>query len=121
MSAELEPTRRSLLRLAGAAGAFATAVLAVPSAAMARPKPKASGFVVYRMSVRGTSSCKACKRHHARFAYLTHALADAHRAHPGCNCPIRTQKIRRRTFRRLFPAGSGGVADLGAITKEGRV
>jgi hypothetical protein len=67
---------------------------------------------VYRLSVRGTSRCKACARHHRRFAYLTHALANAHRAHPGCNCPIDTQRLPPHTFKRLFGRGGAGIGDL---------
>jgi hypothetical protein len=86
----------------------------VDEAGRAEPRRRTKGVVVYRLSVRNTSRCKACARHHRRFAFLTHAIADAHRAHRGCNCPITTQAIRPRTFRMLFPKGGVGVGDLAA-------
>jgi hypothetical protein len=106
-------TRRGLLQILGLAGA-AGATIGAPSVAFAKPKHGQKGVVVYRLSVRGTSRCKACAKHHARFAYLTHALANAHRAHPGCNCPITTQRLLPRTFRKVFAKNASGVADLTA-------
>ena len=106
-------TRRHLLQLLGLAGA-AGAAIAVPTVAEAMPKHKQKGVVVYRLSSRGTSRCKACARHHTRFAFLSHAIANAHRAHPGCNCPITTQRLAPKTFRHLFGKDASGVADLRA-------
>ena len=104
-------TRRHLLQFLGLAGA-AGATIAAPTVAFATPKHKQKGVVVYRLSTRGTSRCKACTRHHGRFAFLTHAIANAHRAHPGCNCPITTQRLPPKTFKRLFAKNASGVADL---------
>jgi hypothetical protein len=104
-------TRRHLLQLLGLAGA-AGATIAVPTAAEAMPKHKQKGVVVYRLSTRGTSRCKACARHHTRLAFLTHAIANAHRAHPGCNCPITTQRLSPRSFKQLFAKNASGVAEL---------
>jgi hypothetical protein len=104
-------SRRQILQVLGLVGT-AAATLVDPSAAFAKAKHKRKGVVVYRLSSRGTSRCKACARHHRRFAYLTHALANAHRAHPGCNCPIDTQLLRPRTFKLLFPRGGAGIGDL---------
>jgi hypothetical protein len=106
-------TRRYLLQFLGLAGA-AGATIVAPTAAAAMPKHKQKGVVVYRLSTRGTSRCKACARHHQRLAFLTHALANANRAHPGCNCPITTQRLLPKTFKRLFAKSSSGVADLRA-------
>ena len=110
----LHGTRRELLRVLGLAGsAVATATIVAPGAALAETKHRHAGAIVYRLRARKTSRCNACARHHRRFAFLTRALADAHRAHPGCNCPITTQRIRTHAFRVLFPKGGRGVADLG--------
>ena len=104
-------TRRHLLQFLGLAGA-AGATIAAPTVAFATPKHKQKGMVVYRLSTRGTSRCKACARHHKRLAFLTHAIANANRAHPGCNCPITTQRLLPKTFKRLFAKNASGVADL---------
>ena len=104
-------TRRGLLQLFGFAGA-AGATIGAPSIAFAKSKHRQKGVVVYRLSSRGTSRCKACARHHKRLAFLTHAIANAHRAHPGCNCPITTQRLLPKTFKRLFAKNASGVADL---------
>jgi hypothetical protein len=106
-------TRRNLLRILGLTGAAAVAVLASPGSSMGAAKRKVNGVIVYRLSVRKRSTCKACASHHRRFAFATHALANAGRAHPGCNCPIKTQRMRTHTFHQLFPKGGTGVADLG--------
>jgi hypothetical protein len=104
-------TRRGLLQLLGLAGA-AGATIGAPSVAFAKSKHRQKGAIVYRLSVRGTARCKACAKHHARFVYLTHAIANAHRAHPGCNCPITTQRLLPKTFKHLFGKNASGVADL---------
>jgi hypothetical protein len=120
---DAEPTRRTLLRFIGIVGAGSAAMataIAVPRAAVAKPHGAGRHFVVYRLSPRGTRSCKACTKHHRRFAYLTHALANANRAHKGCNCPIDTQQLHRNVFRRLFPEGGTGIADLGAVARRKR-
>ena len=104
-------TRRGLLQLLGLAGA-AGATIGAPSVAFAKSKHRQKGAVVYRLSVRGTSRCKACARHHKRLAFLTHAIANAHRAHPGCNCPITTQRLLPKSFKRLFGKNPTGVAEL---------
>jgi hypothetical protein len=105
-------TRRQLLRLLGLAGGAAAVTIAAPEAAIAKAKDKKKGVVVYRLSARATSHCNACAKHHRRYAFLTHALADANRAHPGCNCPITTQEVRGKTFKALFPKGGSGVVRL---------
>jgi hypothetical protein len=117
-TAGLDPTRRSLLRILGLTGSAAVALLAsARTAAAATPKHKARGVIVYRLSVRKRSRCRACSRHHRRFAFATHAIADANRAHPGCNCPIGTQRLRPHDFRVLFPKGGAGVGDLGRLAR----
>ena len=108
-----------MLQLLGVVGTVA-ATLVDPESALAKARHKQQGVVVYRLSVRRTSRCKACAGHHRRFAFLTHALADAHRAHPGCNCPIDTQRLRPRAFKLLFPKGGSGVGDLARLAETGR-
>lgn len=112
-------SRRQMLQILGFVGT-AAATLVDPSAAFAKAKHKQKGVVVYRLSVRGTSRCEACARHHRRFAYRTHALANAHRAHPGCNCPITAQLLRPRTARALFPKGGSDVGDLVRLAETRR-
>ena len=104
-------TRRQLLRMLGIAGGAAAVTMAAPDAAIAKAKGK-KGVVVYRLSTRANSHCNACAKHHRRYAFLTHALANANRAHPGCNCPITTQELRPKPFKTLFPKGGSGIVRL---------
>jgi hypothetical protein len=113
-------SRRQLLRILALAGSTAAATTMTPGAAFANRTQKQKGVVVYRLSVRKTSRCKACARHHKRFTFLTHALANARRAHPGCNCPINTQFLFPRTFRLLFAKGGSGVGDLSLLAERRR-
>lgn len=119
--ADATPSRRALLKALGVAGGavVATAVGATP--ALGRKKKKIiNGAVVYRLSSRGSSSCRACQKHHRFFVFTTHALASANRAHPGCNCPITTQELPQKTVKRLFPAESLGVVDLRKVDPQRR-
>jgi hypothetical protein len=111
-------SRRELLR-ALAVGGAALGAFGAPGTALARRKKKKplaikpeKGVIVYRFQVRGTRSCGACRRHHRYMIFQTTAVANLHRAHVGCNCPVETQKINTRAFRLLFPEGGPGVADL---------
>jgi hypothetical protein len=91
------------------------AVGAVPDSALARRPnraPEVKPIIVQRFKTRKTKSCRACKLHHTRFVFKTRGLADAHRAHPGCDCPIVPQPISKKVFRRLFPRGFDGVAQI---------
>jgi hypothetical protein len=112
------PSRRTLLQALGVIGA---AVLA-PATVDARRKrrrgalgatstPADKGVIVYRFATRRSFSCRACQVHHRYKLFSTHALANANRAHPGCNCPIVTQRISKKKARQLF-AVTPGVVDL---------
>ena len=121
MESDDDTTRRGLLKVLVAAGGAAVAAVVAPDDAEARKKrrkrgalavPSKKGQIVYRLSSRNSHACKACRIHHRFMVFLTHALANANRAHRGCNCRIVPQKINRRAGLKLFPKGSPGVADL---------
>jgi hypothetical protein len=109
------PPRRGFLRLLAVTAAGAAALLGLPAAAPAKPKRKKNfrGVLAYRLTTRRHRSCNACKRHHRYMLFRTHALADANRAHPGCNCPIIRHKVRAKHHKRLF--GRRGVAPSGIV------
>jgi hypothetical protein len=116
----IEPTnphRRVFLKLLVLSGAAVGAV-GLPGEAHARKQHKKHypGKVVFRLRTRKHHSCGACRKHHRFMIFRTEALAGATRAHPGCNCPVVTQKLPIREFKHLFGAKgvarSSGVADL---------
>jgi hypothetical protein len=108
----------------------ATATVAAASLAMTPAAPatrkhkrKIHGVLVYRFTTRRHRTCRACKRHHRFMLFRTHALADAHRAHPGCNCPIVRHNMPVRQYRRLFGkrgAAPTGVVDLRKLRLNGK-
>ena len=113
-------SRRQILQILGLVGTAAATMSTPAVAAIAKSKHRQKGIVVYRLSARGTSRCKACARHHKRFAFSTHAIANAHRAHPGCNCPITTQRLTTATFKLLFRKSGTGVGDLALLAERRR-
>ena len=116
-------SRRNVLRgfamatLAGTAGTVgAGAALAGRKDFWVVPRPNKApdrpAVVVYRLRARKTRACRACRRHHRYIVFRSRLLADSNRAHPGCDCPIVVQAIKKQVFRRLFPPGSDGIASL---------
>ena len=108
--------RRVFLKLVVLSGAAVGAV-GLPAEALARKRHRkhVSGKVVFRLRTRKHHSCGACQKHHRFMIVRTQALASATRAHPGCNCPVVTQKLPIEEFKHLFgPKGVAlsGVADL---------
>ena len=95
-------SRRNFLKGIAAVGTAVTVPFGWADHAEAAKKKKE--VIVYRLQSRGTVSCKACKLHHRFVISLKREIADKHRAHPGCNCPIVEQKLSRRAFRLLFAA-----------------
>ena len=110
------PPRRQFLKgVAAATGAAVTMPALFPIPGLSR---LLKGVIVYRLQVRGTRSCNACANHHKHKIFLTRRLADENRAHPGCDCPITTQRISKRKFRQLFiltGAINSGIVDLRQI------
>jgi hypothetical protein len=102
-SADRGMERRAFLRLA-ALGLVAL----VPGPALAAPRKKKKR--VYRLSSHGRRTCNACKAHGANRFYATQEAAEGDRPHPGCNCAIVTQKVKRRLAKRYFERGA--VFDL---------
>ena len=116
-------SRRSVLAALAFIGSAAAATMLAPATAFARRKkrkkkrkplgiPPEKRFIVYRFRTRRRHCCKACRLHRRYKMFLTHALANGHRAHRGCNCSITTHQISRKTARLLFPSGTTGIVDL---------
>jgi hypothetical protein len=127
MDAPRQPSspRRRFLQFLVATATAAAASLGMPPAAAAKRKHKKNfrGTLAYRFTTRRHRSCKACKRHHRYMLFRTHALADAHRAHPGCNCPIVRHKVPAKQYRRLFGrrgAAPTGIVDLRKLGLNGK-
>jgi hypothetical protein len=105
--------RREFLKLLLLAGGAAGAV-AMPDEGLAQRRRKTfRGEIVFRLQTRRHYSRKACKQHHRFTIFRSHALADANRAHPGCNCPIVTQMMPVKQFKRAF--GRSALAPAGVI------
>src|SRR5262245_19122789 len=110
------PRRRDFLKLLVLSSAAAGTV-GLPGEALARKRHRKHfpGKVVFRLRTRKHDSCGACRKHHRFMIFRTQALASVTRAHPGCNCPVVTQKLPIKEFKHLFgPKGVAlsGVADL---------
>jgi hypothetical protein len=71
----------------------------------------ARGVVVYRFTTRDAYACRACRQHHKYKVFTSHALANANRAHPGCNCAIVPMRLNARVANTLF--GRKAVAPTG--------
>ena len=117
------PRRRDFLKLLVLSSAAAGAV-GLPGEALARKRHRKHfpGKVVFRLRTRKQHSCGACRKHHRFMIFHTQALASATRAHPGCNCPVVTQKLPIKEFKHLFgPKGvaRGGIADLRHVRLHG--
>jgi len=112
-------SRRGFLKGIVVVGTAAAAPFGLAGRAEARLE-KEKGVSVFRLKSRKTVSCKACKRHHRFLIFLTRAIADEHRAHPGCDCPIVLQKLSKRGFKLLFlktGALQKGFVDLRNLEK----
>jgi len=115
-------TRRTFLQRLGLGSLAVTTVAAsaltalAPSSAAAAQvaKENPNRVKVFRLRSRKTVACHACQLHHRHLIFLTKKAARHHRAHPGCDCPISAQWIKRHTFRRLFNARAKerGFVDL---------
>jgi hypothetical protein len=68
--------------------------------------------LVYRLSTRGSRACTACKRHGANRFYRLKGLADADRAHPGCNCRILPQRVPDDLYRQWFLRAGGDLTPV---------
>jgi hypothetical protein len=125
-SDEARPSRRMLLQSMAAVAAATVGGTALahggPPAIKFRPIQlfKLEQAIVYRLRTRKTRACRACRRHHQRTIFRSHAIANANRAHQGCDCPIIPQAISKGLFKKLFPRGSKGVAMLPCHPRERR-
>ena len=97
MSASL--SRRSLL-LQGTASAAGAAGTVLPHSTLAAP----ATLPVFRLVARDScSACRACHLHAENKLFASVKAADAHRAHPGCNCGIaKADQLPRRAWIALF-------------------
>jgi hypothetical protein len=129
MSAGEPRSRRSVLTALAVLGSAAVATVLAPAGALAKRRrkrkkkarkalgvPPEKRFIVYRFRTRRRHACRACRKHRRYKMFLTHALANGHRAHPGCNCPIVPHQITRKSARLLFVADTTGVVDLRQVT-----
>lgn len=120
-------TRRTFLRhltlgsltVSAASIAAAAALTATTPAEAAKERREHRHTVkVFRLRSRKTVACHACQLHHRHLIFLTRKVAKRHRAHPGCDCPISPQWIKRHTFHRLFKSSTAkekGFVDLRKI------
>jgi len=124
MASSDEPSRRVLLQsiVAVAAATVSGTAVAHGGESVGRhreiPHFKSEQIIVYRLRTRKTRACRACRLHHQHTLFRSQAIANANRAHTGCNCPIIPQAISKRVFKRLFPRGSEGVALLPRHPRE---
>lgn len=94
-----------------AAAAITAATPSVANASLRHP----DSVKVFRFRTRNNVSCRACQIHHRYTMFHSRKVARSNRAHPGCDCAIVPQWIKRSTFRRLFKATGAietGVVDL---------
>ena len=100
--------RRQFLRGAGAVGLGTAAAGALATPAFGSTS-STTLVTVYRLSTRREVACGACKAHAANRYYRLHRYANHGRAHPGCNCDILSQKIRRRRWTAYFVRADGSL------------
>ena len=81
-------SRRTFLKGLGLIG-IATPLLSTPGCG-GNDDGKVDAF---KLSARGMSACNACRAHARNKIFQTAVIADAHRAHAGCNCKIKTVRI----------------------------
>jgi hypothetical protein len=112
-------SRRRLLQGLAALGSIVVAPVAAQAivAPMFRPRASRSvkGIMVYRFTIRGAYSCRACKQHHKYKVFTSRAIANANRAHPGCNCAIDMMRLDAQVANKLFgrkALAPTGVGDL---------
>ena len=69
---------------------------------------EADRCVVYHTSSRRRRSCGACKSHAANRIYFSGQVAEADRAHPGCNCRVVEEQIGWEDYMKAFWPDSRG-------------
>jgi len=97
--------RRQVLRLLGAG--VSSAFLATGSGCSNDNNSNSgqNSVTVFRLSTHRQRTCGACKANGANRFFQTSEAADGGRAHPGCNCKIVTQRIRRGVAQQYFRDG----------------
>ena len=93
--------RRQFIRGAGAAG-LGTIVVASLRPQTAGAATTATKVKVWRLSTRRQSVCGSCKGHAASRYYRLRRFANNGRAHLGCNCALRHQKIDQQLWVQYF-------------------
>lgn len=84
-------TRRAFLKCLGLLGITASTVSTTGCGGGSK---KNDGKVeAFKLSARGRSACNACASHARNKIFQTAAVADAHRAHPGCTCAVKAVRI----------------------------
>jgi hypothetical protein len=114
-------TRRGLL----ARGLVAAAGLVVgwpARASFAAPKRRAVYVLdpeaLNRLGCPGCAACPACLRHGANKLFESRAAADAHRAHPNCNCAIqKAGELPTAVWFALF-GPTQGTAKAGSVDRR---
>ena len=109
-------TRRRFLQISGGAIVTGAVTTTVGLGKRARAQVR-STQTVFRLSTRNTRTCNGCRQHARHKVFDTFVLADANRAHPGCNCPINSQSMESSLLEQLraSPTRRVGVWDRRAL------
>jgi hypothetical protein len=112
-------SRRRLLQGLAALGTVVVAPVAAEAivAPMFRRRATRSvkGVMVYRFTTRHAYACRACEQHHKYKVFTSRGIANANRAHPGCNCAIVEMRLDAQVANKLFgrkALAPTGVGDL---------
>lgn len=88
-----------------------SAATSTTSAATTSSGPVVRNATVFRLSTREQKApCAACRAHAAHRYFVTAEAADAGRAHAGCSCAIREQRVESAQLEHWF-ADDRGVHD----------
>lgn len=102
-------TRRAFLRALGLLG-LAAPLLSMTGCGAGDGKSGSTGGTgsdpnkvdAFKLSARGLKACKACRAHARNKIFATAIIADAHRAHSGCDCKIKLVRISKADAQRYF-------------------
>lgn len=101
---KVELTRRAFIRALGMVGLAAPLISMIgcgnsDSSGSSNDPNKVDAF---KLSARGLKACKACREHARNKIFLSAAIADAHRAHSGCDCKVKLVRISKTDADKYF-------------------